>query len=711
MMRWSPWLPIVSRKFEVVMVIHKVEGLNLVESEKEKELDYVKKRLVVEIKWKRQKSLALTSFRRSVLRNFTEEGGPAGDGVVEWNEEFRSVCEFSGYKESVFFPWEVAFSVLNGLNQGPRNKLPVIGTGLLDLAEYAFTAQEKVLEINIPLAVPGGNAESGLSLCLSLRLTAQEPVVKAQQRSVVPVLLSPNRVESLPKEKDDRISGVKRGLKKVRTFRDHISSWQVKKVNREEGSSDGRSIRSEGTESSDPFDTDSLDGGDSGESEESKEDSGTQKSLNYETLACANWAGVAEDESWIYYSHCKSVTIRSHVEDPAVLVVEQSSKRRILSWRKRKLSFKSPKANKGEPLLKKDYAEEGGDDIDFDRRQLSSGDESSYGWYKSDGSYATRSSDSEFGDDNFAVGSWEQKELVSRDGALKLQAQVFFASIDQRSERAAGESACTALVAVIAHWLLNNQEEMPNKSELYSLIREGSLEWRNLCEDKSYLEQFPDKHFDLETILQAKIRPLSVASEKSFIGFFHPEGLEGENFDFLHGAMSFDSIWDEISRHEDDLPLVYIVSWNDHFFVLKVEQDAYCIIDTLGERLYEGCNQAYVLKFDKDTTISRLPEEAKASDDKSKETESSAEEPKDEIVCKGKESCKEYIKNFLAAIPIRELQEDVRRGFVASTPLHHRLQIEFHYTHFSQPKVEVEREEGAEAAAAAAAAAMALTVC
>jgi hypothetical protein len=125
---------------------------------------------------------------------------------------------------------------------------------------------------------------------------------------------------------------------------------------------------------------------------------------------------------------------------------------------------------------------------------------------------------------------------------VKLQAQVFFASIDQRSERAAGESACTALVAVIANWLQSNQYEVPIKSEFDSLIRVGSLEWRNLCEKEDYRQRFPDKHFDLETILQAKIRPLSVVQEKSFIGFFHPEGLEEGDFDFLHGAISFDSM-------------------------------------------------------------------------------------------------------------------------------------------------------------------------
>jgi hypothetical protein len=78
-------------------------------------------------------------------------------------------------------------------------------------------------------------------------------------------------------------------------------------------------------------------------------------------------------------------------------------------------------------------------------------------WNKlEEGSSTSRSSFSEFGDDKFAV--------ISRDGHVKLQAQVFFASIDQRSERAAGDSACTALVAVIAKWLQSNQYEVPIQS-------------------------------------------------------------------------------------------------------------------------------------------------------------------------------------------------------------------------------------------------------
>jgi hypothetical protein len=301
-----------------------------------------------------------------------------------------------------------------------------------------------------------------------------------------------------------------------------------------------------------------------------------------------------------------------------------------------------------------------------------------------------------FGDDDFVVGNWESKEVFSREGHLKLSTQVFFASIDQRSERAAGESACTALVAVIADWFQANQNLMPIRSQFDSLIREGSLEWRKLCENETYRECFPDKHFDLETVLHAKIHPLTVAPSKSFIGFFHPEGTDDvSGFDFLDGAMSFDNIWDEISQAAEsstEKSTLYIVSWNDHFFVLKVEANTYYIIDPLGERLSEGCNQAYILKFDDQTMIHKVPAKKKEDDP------DSSERPKDpsgssstdqdggvdneecELVLKGRDACKEYIKSFLAAIPIRELQADIKKGLAASTLLHHRLQIEFHYT-------------------------------
>ena len=109
-----------------------------------------------------------------------------------------------------------------------------------------------------------------------------------------------------------------------------------------------------------------------------------RKSFSYGKLAYANAGGAfyssmrvnGEGEDWFYYSNHRSDVGVSHKEDSLTVSVTepyvlQSSRRSILPWRKRKLSFRSPKS-KGEPLLKKAYGEEGGDDIDYDRRQLSS---------------------------------------------------------------------------------------------------------------------------------------------------------------------------------------------------------------------------------------------------------------------------------------------------------------------------------------------------
>ncbi|XP_076956612.1 uncharacterized protein LOC143631873 [Bidens hawaiensis] len=242
--------------------------------------------------------------------------------------------------------------------------------------------------------------------------------------------------------------------------------------------------------------------------------------------------------------------------------------------------------------------------------------------------------------------TWETREFVSRDGQSKLNTQSFFASFDQRSNKAAGPSACTALVTVIANWLMSSDStKMPTVQQFDTLIIDGSSEWRALCENQTHVAEFPDKHFDLETVLRAGVRPLTVSREKSFVGFFSPE-----KFESLTGVMSFDDIWDrEISRNLG----VYIVSWNDHFFVLKVDEDGYYIIDTLGERLVEGCDQAYILRFDNGSCLN--------------------ENGTGQVVCNGKECCKEFIKRFLAAIPLKELEMEERKQAVPYYSLHHRL--------------------------------------
>ncbi|KAJ3693820.1 hypothetical protein LUZ60_009300 [Juncus effusus] len=256
--------------------------------------------------------------------------------------------------------------------------------------------------------------------------------------------------------------------------------------------------------------------------------------------------------------------------------------------------------------------------------------------------------------------NWEKKEFICREVQTKLKTFVFFASIDQRERTAGGESACTALVAFLANYLIHKKDlNCLKKDEIDRLIRDGSSEWRKLCEDESLIKRFPNKHFDLETIIKANIRPITVINEKSFVGFFQPE-----NFKSLRGAKSFDEIWSEITKNiQHDEIRVYIISWNDHFFVLKLEHNAFYIVDTLGERLYEGCKNAYVLKFDDYSEMYKL---------RSK---------KEELIFRGKECCKEFIKRFLAAIPLREELEIENKagGIMELAAPHLRLQIEFHF--------------------------------
>lgn len=217
-----------------------------------------------------------------------------------------------------------------------------------------------------------------------LELRAAQEVTEPVQGAIVPVQSPLPAGESISTEKDE-LSAIKAGLRKVKIFTGYVSARRAKKACREEEGSEGRgSARSDDGEYNYPFDSDSLDDYEEGESDEGKEDPNVRKSFSYGTLAYANCAGGSfyssmringEGEDWVYYSNRKSDVGCLQIEDSTASASDpsllQSSKRSILPWRKRKLSFRSPKA-KGEPLLKKGNGEEGGDDIDFDRRQLSS---------------------------------------------------------------------------------------------------------------------------------------------------------------------------------------------------------------------------------------------------------------------------------------------------------------------------------------------------
>ncbi|KAI3737789.1 hypothetical protein L2E82_27801 [Cichorium intybus] len=114
MMKWRPWPPLSSKKIEVKIIIHHLQGLpenTATADDGSQDLS----RLAVEVKWKgSNKSNNPLSFkRRSVRRNVTKKGSFKDDGAVEWNEEFFTVCNFLGLKDGGFHHWEVAFTVFD----------------------------------------------------------------------------------------------------------------------------------------------------------------------------------------------------------------------------------------------------------------------------------------------------------------------------------------------------------------------------------------------------------------------------------------------------------------------------------------------------------------------------------------------------------------------------------------------------------------------
>ena len=107
-MRWRPWPPLVLRKYEVRLIVRRLEGCDLL-----RDCGGEPPRLTVEIRWKGPK-LTLGSLRRTPLaRNFTREADVAAATVAQWDEEFQSLCNLNAYKDNAFHPWEIAFTVFN----------------------------------------------------------------------------------------------------------------------------------------------------------------------------------------------------------------------------------------------------------------------------------------------------------------------------------------------------------------------------------------------------------------------------------------------------------------------------------------------------------------------------------------------------------------------------------------------------------------------
>ncbi|KAM3338782.1 hypothetical protein P3S68_030868 [Capsicum galapagoense] len=348
MMKWMSCSPLLSsKKYEAKITVNCLKSFNFLLNEKMGVQDF--DRLRVEIKWKGSSkgiSLNLGSFnRRSVKKNFTKEVCLKEDeGIVEWNEEFLSVCNFSGWKDGVFQPWEVVFTVINGTT--------------LALAACSFDCFEPIVHENRVFSNPRVVQANDQIRRLVLNLVELRNTHEASEifrKFIMSAPVSPNPGKALLTDRNGGVS-LKAGLQKVKflkalSFRQHKKTYHA-----EEGiSSDGRnSVRSEDPDYVYSVDTDSLDEDSVGESEEGKEDTSVQKSFSYEALVyanhtgglfCSNTSGSSSDEDLVHYNHHISDTKQKYPEDKTTAnqSAEQSSKRSLLSWRKRKLIFKYPK--------------------------------------------------------------------------------------------------------------------------------------------------------------------------------------------------------------------------------------------------------------------------------------------------------------------------------------------------------------------------------
>lgn len=729
-----------TKKFLVKLKLHSVEGLSRLMAGKSGELgtpsSSSSSTVMLNVKWKGPRGALGSRFKRSLKRAKTTEKIPEDGPIVTWEEEFEHACTLTVAKDGHFLPWDVYFVITQ---VGVKSRLAVLGTAVMNLAKFVSTTENIKQATKVPVLTSGG-VECQAALIVSANFVEMRtPESMGFDRAILPCISGPLVCNGDEQQLVD-VDAEERS-KTMKSLTSDNSKRTTRQLDPDVGESSPKSDQVSDS-SRNSFDSDTTDDWDEEEAIDVEEycihSYGSLAGVNLVVEGALSRCKENKHAEDHVPSTCKRGALTKGGEQMATSDSDQgamqssildqgatpSSVRSILAWRKRNLSFRSPR-RRGEPLLNKAYGENGGDDIDFDRRlsgsPISPSSPESLG-NDNDASSSNLSGCLDFGDEHFAVGSWERQELFSRDGQMKLSADVFFATIDQRSERAAGESACTALVAVIADWLHQNPGRMPIKAELDTLIREGSAEWRKLCDNGKYRERFPDRHFDLDTVLHAKVRPLVDLPEKSYVGFFQPKGM-GDCCDFLQGAMSFDSIWEEIISVKLNgcfEPAVYIVSWNDHFFILKVEKEVCYIIDTLGERLYEGCNQAYILCFDKDAGLSHVPRlegeervscdssassndtatctsasllqdtgaaeqspECSCSTDHQHETDQGAfcqQSVDNGTVYRGKEACKEFIKGFFAALPLRELEIDIKKGLLGSIPLHQRLQIEFHFT-------------------------------
>ena len=274
----------------------------------------------------------------------------------------------------------------------------------------------------------------------------------------------------------------------------------------------------------------------------------------------------------------------------------------------------------------------------------------------------------------------------------------------------------------------------PPRFALDFIVTGAAREWRRLCSDASLVARFPDKHLDLDTAA-ALHAPFSVEAEtracvadaeaggdaasvregaasalensmtktktkrllrakihhgKSFVGFLRPPGVKKGDSPVLDALAEAAPPLCAIVRELAASPAPtcsYAVSWNDHFFLLHFRREAgetvAYVMDSLGERLCEGCRRAYVLRFDGESLSSRDGQSATGPRDQDEApAEEREREPADAAA-----AAAAFIGDVLPSRALRDVGARILAKDAEDPDpetLMRRLQIEFH-------RVETER--------------------
>ena len=192
---------------------------------------------------------------------------------------------------------------------------------------------------------------------------------------------------------------------------------------------------------------------------------------------------------------------------------------------------------------------------------------------------------------------WEYLKFANLNNRCWLQANIGFASLDQRHEEVGSGPSCSYISAEIAEWLVDHHNEAPSEEEFEMLLRRGASQWSSTTlPGEQGSPSKAGKSLDLHTAVGKRHGRLSPGRGGAMEGCFYQGTL------LTHALEDFDTMWGRLSAMG---PGVRIVYFNDHFFVLLVRKGECYMLDSLGSRLCATNDRGYMIRFDGATQVFR----------------------------------------------------------------------------------------------------------